>query len=164
MPRGGARKGAGRPKGLGKYGEETLAMRIPLSKVSYVSEIVNKGLHEIPLYTNSVSAGFPSPADDYLEDKVDLNQYLVKHPASTFLVRASGESMINAGIFPNDILVVDRSLKAESGKVVIAVVASALASEPASVSVSAKAPVHAPDAILGKYLFFCSSVAKSSIA
>ena len=45
MPRGGARKGAGRPKGLGKYGEETLAMRIPLSKVSYVSEIVNKGLH-----------------------------------------------------------------------------------------------------------------------
>ena len=122
MPRGGARKGAGRPKGLGKYGEETLAMRIPLSKVSYVSEIVNKGLHEIPLYTNSVSAGFPSPADDYLEDKVDLNQYLVKHPASTFLVRASGESMINAGIFPDDILVVDRSLKAEDGKVVIAVV------------------------------------------
>ncbi|MDG1201162.1 MAG: translesion error-prone DNA polymerase V autoproteolytic subunit, partial [Candidatus Actinomarina sp.] len=59
-------------------------------------------------------------------DKVDLNQYLVKHPASTFLVRASGESMINAGIFPNDILVVDRSLKAESGKVVIAVVDSEL--------------------------------------
>jgi len=122
MPRGGARKGAGRPKGLGKYGEKTLAMRIPLSKVDYVSEIVNKGLHEIPLYTNSVSAGFPSPADDYLEDKVDLNQYLVKHPASTFLVRASGESMINAGIFPKDILIVDRSLKAENGKVVIAVV------------------------------------------
>ena len=64
----------------------------------------------------------PSPADDYLEDKIDLNQYLVKHPASTFLVRASGESMINAGIFPDDILVVDRSLKAEDGKVVIAVV------------------------------------------
>jgi DNA polymerase V len=74
------------------------------------------------LYANSVSAGFPSPADDYLEEKVDLNQYLVKHPASTFLVRASGESMINAGIFPKDILVVDRSLKAENGKVVIAVV------------------------------------------
>ena len=50
----------------------------------------------------------------------------MKHPASTFLVRASGESMINAGIFPNDILVVDRSLKAESGKVVIAVVDSEL--------------------------------------
>ena len=74
------------------------------------------------MYANSVSAGFPSPADDYLEEKVDLNQYLVKHPASTFLVRASGESMINAWLFPKDILVVDRSLKAENGEVVIAVV------------------------------------------
>ena len=59
---------------------------------------------------------------DYLEDKIDLNQYLVKHPASTFLVRASGNSMINAGIFPNDILVVDKSVKAESGNVVIAII------------------------------------------
>ena len=122
MPRGGARKGAGRPKGQGKYGEQTKAIRIPVSKVKYISEIVNKGLYEVPMYSNKVAAGFPSPADDYLEDKIDLNQYLVKHPAATFLVRASGESMINAGIFPDDILVVDRSLKAEEGKVVIAVV------------------------------------------
>ena len=122
MPRGGARKGAGRPKGQGKYGEQTKAIRIPVSKVKYISEIVSKGLYEVPMYSNKVAAGFPSPADDYLEDKIDLNQYLVKHPAATFLVRASGESMINAGIFPNDILVVDRSLKAEDGKVVIAVV------------------------------------------
>jgi len=122
MPRGGARKGAGRPKGQGKYGEQTKAIRIPVSKVKYISEIVSKGLYEVPMYSNKVAAGFPSPADDYLEDKIDLNQYLVKHPAATFLVRASGESMINAGIFPDDILVVDRSLKAEDGKVVIAVV------------------------------------------
>ena len=122
MPRGGARKGAGRPKGQGKYGEQTKAIRIPVSKVKYISEIVSKGLYEVPMYSNRVAAGFPSPADDYLEDKIDLNQYLVKHPAATFLVRASGESMINAGIFPDDILVVDRSLKAEDGKVVIAVV------------------------------------------
>ena len=122
MPRGGARKGAGRPKGQGRYGEKTKAVRIPVSKVKYISEVVSKGLHEVPMYSNKVAAGFPSPADDYLEDKIDLNQYLVKHPASTFLVRASGESMINAGIFPDDILVVDRSLKAENGKVVIAVV------------------------------------------
>ena len=53
MPRGGARKGAGRPKGLGKYGEKTLSMRIPLSKVDYVAEIVNKGLYEIPYITVS---------------------------------------------------------------------------------------------------------------
>ena len=122
MPRGGARKGAGRPKGQGKYGEQTKAIRIPVSKVKYISEVVSKGLYEVPMYSNKVAAGFPSPADDYLEDKIDLNQYLVKHPAATFLVRASGESMINAGIFPDDILVVDRSLKAEDGKVVIAVV------------------------------------------
>ena len=122
MPRGGARKGAGRPKGQGQYGEETKALRIPVSKIKYVSEVVIKGLNEIPLYSNKVAAGFPSPADDYLEDKIDLNQYLIKHPASTFLVRASGESMKGAGIFPDDILVVDRSLKAENGKVVIAVI------------------------------------------
>ena len=122
MARGGARKGAGRPKGKGKYGEATKAMRIPVSKVDYVATIVNKGLYEIPLYGNPVAAGFPSPADDYLEEKIDLNRYLVKHPASTFLVRASGESMINIGIFPDDILIVDRSLKAENGKVVIAAI------------------------------------------
>ena len=122
MPRGGAREGAGRPQGQGKYGEKTKAIRVPISKVGYVSQIINKGLYEIPLYGNSVAAGFPSPADDYIEDKIDINKYLVKHPASTFLVRASGESMINAGIFPNDILIVDRSLKEENGKVVIAVI------------------------------------------
>ena len=88
MPKGGARKGAGRPKGQGKYGEATKAIRVPESKVKYISEIVSKGLYEIPLYGDRVAAGFPSPADDYLEDKIDLNQYLVKHPASTFLVRA----------------------------------------------------------------------------
>ena len=77
MTRGGARKGAGRPKGQGKYGEATKAMRIPVSKASYVSKIINKGLYEIPLYGNRVAAGFPSPADDYLEDKIDLNRYLI---------------------------------------------------------------------------------------
>ena len=122
MPRGGAREGAGRPRGQGKYGEQTKAVRIPVSKIKYISEVINKGLYEVPMYSNKVAAGFPSPADDYLEDKIDLNQYLVKHPASTFLVRASGESMINAGIFPDDISVVDRSLKTEDGQVVIAVV------------------------------------------
>ena len=104
MPRGGSRQGAGRPKGQGKYGEKTKAIRVPISKVRYVAEIISKGLYEIPLYGSSVAAGFPSPADDYIEDKIDINKYLIKHPASTFLVRATGESMINVGIFPNDIL------------------------------------------------------------
>jgi len=76
----------------------------------------------LPLYMTSIEAGFPSPADDYIEGSLDLNQHLIKHPAATFFVRVSGESMINAGIFPGDILIVDRSLEAVDKKIVIAVI------------------------------------------
>jgi DNA polymerase V len=69
-----------------------------------------------------VTAGFPSPAEDYIEGKLDLNEHLVKHPAATFFVRVTGDSMIDAGIHPGDILIVDRSLEAADKKVVIAVV------------------------------------------
>lgn len=75
-----------------------------------------------PLYATRVAAGFPSPADDHIETKLNLNEHLVKHPAATFFVRVEGESMLGAGIYPNDILVVDRSLKPTNGKVIIAVV------------------------------------------
>ncbi len=75
----------------------------------------------LPLYAARVAAGFPSPADDYIEGKLDLNQHLVKHPAATFFVRVEGDSMIGAGIHSGDILVVDRSLKPCHGKIVIAV-------------------------------------------
>lgn len=74
----------------------------------------------IPLYFEAVSAGFPSPAQDYVEQTLDLNELCIKHPAATFFVRVEGESMIDAGIFPKDILVVDRSLKANHGDTVIA--------------------------------------------
>jgi DNA polymerase V len=75
----------------------------------------------LPLYAARVAAGFPSPADDYIEGKLDLNEHLVKHPAATFFVRVEGDSMIGAGIHSGDILVVDRSLKPRHGKIVIAV-------------------------------------------
>ncbi len=75
-----------------------------------------------PLFACSVSAGFPSPADDYIEGKLDLNELMVANPAATFFVRVAGDSMLGAGIHHNDILVVDRSLEPVSGKVVIAVV------------------------------------------
>lgn len=75
----------------------------------------------LPLADSSVPAGFPSPADDYMEGSLDLNKHLVKHPAATFFVRVSGESMIDAGIHNEDILIVDRSLEPRDGKVVIAV-------------------------------------------
>jgi len=72
-----------------------------------------------PLFNCRVSAGFPSPADDYIEQALDLNQLLIKKPAATFFVRAEGDSMIGAGIHSNDILVVDRSIEAVPNKVVI---------------------------------------------
>jgi DNA polymerase V len=73
----------------------------------------------LPLYGGKVAAGFPSPADDHLEKTLDLNELLVKKPAATFFVRAQGESMLGAGIHPNDILVVDRSIDPVPGKIVI---------------------------------------------
>jgi DNA polymerase V len=69
-----------------------------------------------------VSAGFPSPAEDYIEGKLDLNKHLIKHPAATFFVRVTGDSMIDAGIHPGDILIVDRAIEAVNKKVVVAVI------------------------------------------
>lgn len=77
---------------------------------------------ERPLFMIPVSAGFPSPADDYIEGSLDLNKYLIKHPAATFFVRVAGDSMINAAIHPDDILIVDRSLDPVDKKIIIAVV------------------------------------------
>ncbi len=76
----------------------------------------------LPLYTAGVSAGFPSPAEDYIDRHLDLNEYLIKHPAATFFVRVDGDSMVDAGIYHGDILIVDRSIEPEDGRVVIAVV------------------------------------------
>jgi len=73
-----------------------------------------------PLFGTKVAAGFPSPADDHIEDSLDLNEHLIKNPSSTFYLRVSGESMIGAGIHEDDLLVVDRSLEPVDGKIVIA--------------------------------------------
>ena len=78
--------------------------------------------YAIPLYSCSISAGFPSPADEFLEGKLDLNQHLIHHPLATYFVRVSGESMLGAGIHPGDLLIVDRSIEPRDGKIVIAVV------------------------------------------
>ncbi|MBL3557612.1 MULTISPECIES: translesion error-prone DNA polymerase V autoproteolytic subunit [Marinobacter] len=75
---------------------------------------------KIPLFLERLSAGFPSPAEDYVEKTIDLNELCIQHPAATFFVRVQGESMIEGGIFPNDVLVVDRSLRAKHGDIVIA--------------------------------------------
>jgi DNA polymerase V len=139
--RGGARTGAGRKKGSSAYGETTKAIRVPESMLPDVKLMLNKrkknfdsfNAHvssiyfpdknpssiSVPLFNDKVAAGFPSPADDYIEKTLDLNDLLVQKPAATFFVRAEGESMLGAGIHPNDILVVDRSIEAVPGKIVI---------------------------------------------
>lgn len=77
---------------------------------------------ELPLFTAGVSAGFPSPADDFIERKLDLNEYLIKNHTATFFVKVNGNSMINAGIMDGDILIVDRSIEAGNNKIVIGII------------------------------------------
>ncbi len=135
--RGGSRPGAGRKKGSSVYGETTKAIRVPESMMPEVKAMLSYRKQvfenssvislpsaipshiEIPLFSGKVAAGFPSPADDYIEKTLDLNDLLIQKPAATFFVRAEGESMLGAGIHPNDILVVDRSIDPVVGKVVI---------------------------------------------
>ena len=93
-------------------------MKSNIAEIFYVKK--NKKL-TLPLYNAPVSAGFPSPADDYIECELDLNEHLIRYPAATFFVRVSGDSLIKALIAPGDILVVDRSLEARSGDIVVAI-------------------------------------------
>jgi DNA polymerase V len=80
-----------------------------------------QSLH-IKLFTCSVEAGFPSPAEDHIETTLDINDLLIEHPAATFFVRVAGDSMIEAGIHAGDVLVVDRSKTAIDGNIIIALV------------------------------------------
>lgn len=74
----------------------------------------------LPLFSHTVRAGFPSPACDYVQDRIDLNDLLIRHPSSTYLVEVMGSSMIKIGIFPKDILIVDKSLNPCHKDIVIA--------------------------------------------
>lgn len=143
---GGKRSGAGRKT---TYGEPTRQMRIPTSQVPVVLHYLNTlrqrqhitpnqhgdsaiitalpvGVtaqrRTIPLMSHTVPAGFPSPADDYVEDRVDLNEHLITHREATFILRVSGWSMINAGIHDGDEIIVDRALHAVNGNIVVAVI------------------------------------------
>lgn len=141
MTQGGKRSGAGRKPRF--EGDKTVAMRVP----ERLKPIVDRWLDEyrqliglqtseledprllgsqldelsLPLFASRVPAGAPVPADDLRERDIDLNQHLVHHPDSTFLVTVKGDSMIDAGIHDGDLLVVDRSLDPRPGKVVVAV-------------------------------------------
>ena len=90
------------------------------SQLSSSPEVKQSSLF-VPLANECVSAGFPSPADDYLDIGIDLNEHLIRHPESTFLLRVNGNSMIGAGIHNDDLLVVDRSIEPRPGHVIVAV-------------------------------------------
>lgn len=137
--RGGSRPGAGRKAGSSRYHESTKPVRVPVSLLPGLQALLDTHRQPLPidqfesvyipaqyprklplpLFTGKVSAGFPSPADDYVDKTLDLNELLVQKPAATFFARAQGDSMIDAGIHPNDILVIDRSIEAVPDKIVI---------------------------------------------
>ena len=89
-------------------------------KLSYLNEHRTKIKFEAPLYLTRVQAGFPSPADDYMDRGLDLNERFIKHPAATFYCRVSGNSMEGIGIFDGDLLIVDRAVKPQNGNIVVA--------------------------------------------
>lgn len=74
---------------------------------------------ELPYVDVGISAGFPSPADDFIELTIDLNRELIKHKDSTFFAKVKGDSMKNAGIFDGDLLIIDKSLEPQDGKIAI---------------------------------------------
>lgn len=120
MPRGGSRKNAGRKS---EHGESTKVIRVPVSRIAEVKQYLvgDSSKNTYPLFTSKISAGFPSPADDYIDKHLSLDEYCVQNPASTFFLKVQGDSMIDAGIYPDDLLIVDKSLDAKHGKIVIAV-------------------------------------------
>lgn len=81
-----------------------------------------RAILELPLFIERVPCGFPSPAQDYVEQRIDLNSLLINHPSSTYFIRVSGDSMIDGGISDGDMLVVDSSIKAEHGDIIVAAI------------------------------------------
>lgn len=88
--------------------------------VTSIHPLEKTSKHQIPLYLSRVPAGFPSPADDYVDKRLDLNVHLIQHPNATFFIRVDGDSMTDAGIHSGDLLVVDRKLEPGDQSVVVA--------------------------------------------
>ncbi|MDC0864682.1 translesion error-prone DNA polymerase V autoproteolytic subunit [Rickettsiaceae bacterium] len=122
MTHGGKRSGAGRPKGGGKYGSSTKAIRVPEHLVDDVIDYSLHNAYKIPLFSSRVSAGYPSQAEDHVDDMLNLNSLVIKNPETTFCVKVSGLSMINAGIYEGDTLIVDSSIEPADGKIIIAAI------------------------------------------
>jgi DNA polymerase V len=122
MPRGGKRKGAGRPPGKGPWKEATKPLRIPLSLLGAVTKLIETSGYRLPIYASRVPAGTPEDADDHVDKTTELNSFLLRNPKDTFLLCVAGDSMMDAGIYENDMLIVDRRLEARNGQIVVALV------------------------------------------
>lgn len=141
---GGKRQDAGRKNGTGKFGESTVALRVPASQEPVIKDFLaayqrkkisseidalnefefpafNKSPIELPLYSSKVSAGFPSPAEEHVEKRLDPSEFLIDQKDATFFVTIQGQSMIDIGLLPGDKAVVDRSKQASIGDIVLAV-------------------------------------------
>lgn len=90
--------------------------------ISFGTASESHGEVKLPLAQDSIQAGFPAPNAGYIDGHLDVNEFLVKHPSSTFIYRVSGESMIEAGIMPDDYVLVDASVEANEGDFVVALV------------------------------------------
>jgi len=135
----------GRPKGRNAYGESTIPIRIPKSKVTQITEYLKQSAlknspdtidfyeHirqvtvpevsvELSLYSSKVSAGFPSPCDDHIAKRLNIHDYLIDQEDATFLVTVTGLSMRDAGLLPKDVVIVDRSKNAAIGNIILAVI------------------------------------------
>ncbi len=91
-------------------------------KVSAIKKIEIRARAPLPLFLVRVAAGFPSPADDFLDQSLDLNEFIIKNPSATFCVKAAGDSMERAGIFEGDVIVIDRSKQPVHNSIILAVV------------------------------------------
>lgn len=142
---GGRRSGAGRKKGSGVK-EPSVVIRVPQSQQANVRELINASKSSstsapvrtlpdtftrpalslnnisLPLFSSKVAAGFPSPADEHVEKRLDPNDFLIDNEEATFFVTIEGQSMIDAGLLPGDKVVVDRSKNARKNHIVLAVV------------------------------------------
>ena len=95
-------------------------MKVSLLGESLHPEVLATIAKPLPLFLERVAAGFPSPAQDYIEQSLDLNELCITHPEATYFVRSQGDSMIGAGIQSGDVLIVNRALNATHGDIVIA--------------------------------------------
>jgi DNA polymerase V len=143
--RGGKRINAGRKAGTGKFGEPTTVMRVPASQQNVIVDFLTHyqlkksapaiaDLHlfeypaedttkvELPLFGSKVRAGLPSPADDHIEKRLDVSEYLIDRADTTFFVTIVGESMRDAGLLSGDKAVVDRAKQASVGDIVLAAI------------------------------------------